>query len=279
MLAATSLLLLTLAHATNAFPVTQIDVTQAQVFAIMKGSPSPQRDSLATTLVLPGLRDFFKTTKMKVSPADIGTMHGTLPSEEVDSNCHHEVTAESPHISGSILDTTYFKWGVSNVSWKGATVFANTEVDAVLDTSADIRVKIGRKIFGRCRKLAQKTTGVDIKSKGKTGLGLNLTASNAKIEQNANKTGLELVFHFHADVIGLVIDWDVTNVEASHCKIKILGITILSYCGFLEKMIKNGVNKLSASASRMIVPKLQEKLENAINTKVGAVVRIPLKLH
>ena len=89
----------------------------------------------------------------------------------------------------------------------------------------------------------------------------------------------ELVFNFHADVIGLVLTWDVTNVEASHCKIKILGITILSYCGFLEKMIKSGVNKLSASASRMIVPKLQQKLEQTINTKVGEVVRIPLKLH
>jgi hypothetical protein len=70
----------------------------------------------------------------------------------------------------------------------------------------------------------------------------------------------------------------VTNVDASHCKIKILGITILSYCGFIEKMIKKGINTLSEKALKLAVPKLKEKLEEAINTKVGDVVRIPIKL-
>jgi hypothetical protein len=127
-------------------------------------------------------------------------------------------------------------------------------------------------------KIAQKTVGIDLTTNGKTGLGLNLTASNATIQKNPNGKGYELVFNFHADVVGMVLSWDVTNVDASHCKIKILGITILSYCGFIEKMIKNGVNTLSEKALKLVVPTLKEKLEKAINTKVGAVVRIPIKL-
>jgi len=35
---------------------------------------------------------------------------------------------------------------------------------------------------------------------------------------------------------------------------------------------------LSEKALRLAVPALKEKLETAINTKIGAVVRIPLKL-
>ena len=50
------------------------------------------------------------------------------------------------------------------------------------------------------------------------------------------------------------------------------------YCGLLEKLIKNGVNKLSEKASRIVAPKLRAKLEAAINTAIGSVVRIPLKL-
>ena len=43
-------------------------------------------------------------------------------------------------------------------------------------------------------------------------------------------------------------------------------------------MIKNGVNKLSESALKLAVPKLKAKLQAAINTKIGDIVRIPLKL-
>jgi hypothetical protein len=43
-------------------------------------------------------------------------------------------------------------------------------------------------------------------------------------------------------------------------------------------MIKNGVNTLSEKALKLVVPTLKEKLETAINTKIGAVVRIPIKL-
>ena len=47
---------------------------------------------------------------------------------------------------------------------------------------------------------------------------------------------------------------------------------------FLAKEIKNGANKLSEQVTRVTAPKLAEKLEAAINTKIGSVVRIPLKL-
>ena len=178
-------------------------------------------------------------------------MHATLPSQVVDGSCSHKVTAESPAITGKLLNSSYFKWGLSNVSWHGATVFAEAEVDSTMEVASDIQVKLGKSYkvpfshHHHCLKIAQKTVGVDLTTNGKTGLGLNLTASNASIQKDPSGKGYDLVFDFHADVVGMVLSWDVTNVDASHCKIKILGITILSYCGFIEKMIKNGINTLS----------------------------------
>jgi hypothetical protein len=268
----------------GAFPVTEITMTQA-TFTALQGPPNPTKDALASLQVIPGLQKFFEASNvLEVTPDDVGTMHATLPNEVVDGSCSHKVTAESPKVTGTLLNTSYFKWGLTNISWHGATVFAETEVDSTMAVDSDIQVKLGKSYHvpfshhHHCLKIAQKTVGVDIKTNGKTGLGLNLTASNATIQKDSSGKGYDLVFNFHADVVGMVLSWDVTNVDASHCKLKILGITILSYCGFIEKMIKNGINTLSEKALKLAVPKLKEKLENAINTKVGAVVRIPLKL-
>ena len=269
----------------NSFPVTEITMTNATFSALQKGPTGPTKDALASQTVLPALRKYFEVKNvLEVSPTDIGTLHATLPSQVVDASCSHKVTAESPAITGNLLNSSYFKWGLTNISWHGATVFAETEVDSTMEVASNIQVKLGKSYkipfshHHHCLKIAQKTVGIDLTTNGKTGLGLNLTASNASIEKDPSGKGYDLVFNFHADVVGMVLSWDVTNVDASHCKIKILGITILSYCGFIEKMIKNGINTLSEKALKLAVPKLKEKLEEAINTKVGDVVRIPIKL-
>lgn len=75
-----------------------------------------------------------------------------------------------------------------------------------------------------CSHLGSKTVGVDVHSTGKTGLGLNLTAFNATIRKSPTTGGYELVFDFHADVVVLVLSWNVDDVVAHNCKIKILGI-------------------------------------------------------
>ena len=75
-----------------------------------------------------------------------------------------------------------------------------------------------------CSHLGSKTVDVDVHSTGKTGLGLNLTAFNATIRKSPTTGGYELVFDFHADVVVLVLSWNVDDVVAHNCKIKILGI-------------------------------------------------------
>jgi hypothetical protein len=231
-----------------AFPVKQVTLSQSQVTTLSDATvPLTQREALATSLVLPGLRFYFSpsSTALEVSPADVGAVTGALPSEVVDTSCAHKVTAENPKVAGHVLNTSYMRFGVSNISWHGATVFADAELDADMDVASDIKVVVGKhwKIFGKshCTKLLQKTVGISLATTGKTGLGVNFTASNASIQKSLSGSGIDLVFNFHADVVALVLSWDVTNVQASHCKIR-------------------------------------SKVESALNTMVGSVVRIPIKL-
>eukprot|EP00947_MAST-08B_sp_MAST-8B-sp1_P001352 g1352.t1 len=215
-----------------------------------------------------------------MQPADVSAISGSLPDQVVDNSCSHTVTAEHPHGTGQLLNSSYLRFGVNNITWKEISVFADARVDATLDIDSGIKVEVGKHIFGHhCTHFGHKTVDVKVDSHGRNGVGINMTASNATLQKDPTRPGvLDLVFDFHADVVGLVLSWDVSDVVVNHCKIEILGIKIGSYCGLLERLIKNGVNKLSAKATKLVAPKLQEKLEKAINTAIGSQVRIPLKL-
>eukprot|EP00729_Bicosta_minor_P005770 gene5770-1171_t len=265
------ILLLAMVVGCSTFPISEITLTQQDISLLTNASASQTaKDAAATEAVLPYLRKFFNATTnaIKIDARD-ANVSWTGPDQVVDGSCDHKVTAEHPKGTGTMLNTSYLQFGINKMNWTSIAVFAD----------ADVKVELGKHVFGHhCSHLGSKTVGIDVHSTGKTGLGLNMTAFNASV-QKTSAGGHELVFNFHADVVVLVLSWNVDDVVAHNCKIKILGIDIGSYCGILEKAIRNGVNTLSQRATKVAAPEIAEKLEDAINTKIGSVVTIPLQMR
>jgi len=128
----------------------------------------------------------------------------------------------------------------------------------------------------KCHKIAQKTTGVKLKATGHNALGMQFTASNARVENDNGK--YSVVFDFKVDTVTLALDWDLTKIDLSGCNIKILGIQIFSYCGFLTKILQKQITKFTTKTATMTAPALADKLQKLIQTKIGSEVKIPLKL-
>ena len=158
------LFLALLATAAAAFPVTELIVTQSFLDALANHSiPAQQRDNMATQAILPQMRSFFgpSSTAIDMTPTDIGDISGSLPDQVVDSSCSHKVTAEvslsydmpnakdlgavpiiirsltrrtlsppkHPKGNGALLNSSYLRFGMTNISWKSISVFADAEVD------------------------------------------------------------------------------------------------------------------------------------------------------
>jgi len=119
---------------------------------------------------------------------------------------------------------------------------------------------------------------LDLTSSGKNGVGISLTASNAHVDiQNGTAY---MVFDFHADVWGTVLEWHPEAISVQHgCKLKILGVTIVSVCGYIEKKVRDQAQKLLNTVSKVDAPRLIQKLEDKINTVIGSQVRIPLRIQ
>eukprot|EP00434_Breviolum_minutum_P023036 symbB.v1.2.020324.t1/scaffold1699.1/size108456/9 len=256
------------------FPVPFLELTQEQIDEL---NSSGVHDSLATSILLPHLSHFFSQSESKilVEPGDI-IIEDHFPDTTIDDDCSHKVEALNGHATGDIKNSSFLT-GAIKISWKSASVFVDAELDSKLDIGGDVRVRVGKHIFGHhCTQIARKTMGLAVDSDGKNGVGINMTASNAHLE-HVNGT-LYLVFNFHADVVGTVLKWNVDKITADGCKIKILGIEIASVCGYVERHVKDKLQSLLNSVERVDAPKILHKLEERINAAIGSVVRIPLKL-
>lgn len=259
-----------------AFPVKSLTVNSS-IFGQLSGTGSG-RDSLATRTLLPELQKIFKQAEnsIEVEQGDI-VLQSSFPDQQIDGDCHHKIEAEHPKAKITVKQSSFLRYGVADITWHGATVFADGEVDAKLDINTDVCVRVGRKIFGHhCSQLARKTVGIDVVSDGRTGIGINMTASHAHVAR-VNGTW-SLVFHFHASVVGMVLKWNVEKVSADNCKIKILDITIGSVCGMIQRHVKSGAQKLTDHVTKVTAPKLLSKLQAKINTAIGSEVVVPLTI-
>lgn len=223
------------------------------------------------------MQGIFKDVKyqIEVDAGDI-VISARFPDQEVKNVCSLRVTAEHPVATGTIEKSSFLRFGVANISWHSATIFADAQVDSKLDINTDVLVKVGHEVLGVCAQLDRQTVGIDVLSDGITGVGISLTASNAHIAK-VNGTW-SLVFNFHATVVGTVLHWNVQQVTANNCKIKILGWEIADLCGTIESKVQAAVQTLSNKAVEVTAPNILKKLEAKINTKVGDVVVIPLKI-
>lgn len=267
-------LIVCMAQCAIAFPVNQLELTSDQFNEL---NATGSHDALATSLLLPHLETFFKgpDARIEVEPGDI-TANQHFPDVTLDPTCAHVIQVLNGQATETVENSSYLAGGVK-LGWKSSSVFVDAELDGVLDVGGAVRVSTGVHFFGHgCTRLARKTAGLDIKSHGKNGVAINMTASNASLERD-NGTWY-LTFHFHADVVGRVIQWNVTEITANGCKIKILGITIASVCGYVEKEVKSHLQTLMDQVTKIDAPKILKKLQDTINTVIGSVVKIPLKI-
>jgi len=259
---------------TAGFPVNLLELNQDQ-FSQLNGTG--EHDVLATGMLRPHLQKFFTRSEAAiiVEPGDIVINHN-FPDTTVDSSCDHTITVKGGHSDGEIKNSSYLEAGV-HLSWNSVSVFVDAELDASLTVGGNVKVEVGKHVFGHhCTHLGHKTVGLDVKSDGKNGVGINMTASHAHIEHE-NGTWY-LAFDFHADVVGRVIKWNADQITARGCKIKILGIQILSVCGFVERKVKSHLQGLMDHVTKIDAPKILKRLQDKINTAIGSKVRIPLKL-
>ena len=231
-------------------------------------------DIFASSLLLPQLQNFFSLpeNEIYISPSD-NSIHAKLQNIKIDGSCRHEINCLNNKFDGTLQKGSYLS-GKVKINFHEIKIMAAAELDAKIDISTDVRVRVGQRFFGHCPQLARKTVGINVASEGKVGIGLELVAKDAKILKIDDKWFLS--FKFLVNIYGTVTGWKTDDIHVHNCKIKILGIQIASVCGFIERKLKSKINQIVQKAENIQVPSIIKKLEDKIKAKIGDEIRIPL---
>ena len=217
---------------------------------------------------------FSVTKNMVLVLGDDFTISGKYADQTVSDHCHARVSLLNNHYSGTALHGSYLN-GTIKVGWPDSSAFASAYLDAVLKLSGDVRIRLGQRIFGHCPQIARDTLNLKLHAHGQNLIAASLDLQNLKIAK-VNGTW-SIVFNLKFSLKGTSLQWKMDDVNVQHgCTLKVLGIKILSVCGWVERKVREKANELKNKISNVYASNLVHRIEAAFQSKIGDTVVIPL---
>ena len=216
------------------------------------------------------LRHQFKNAQLDltVDSGDIAISTNVPDQHFEDGSCKHKFYFYDLNADGKIKKSSNMVAGLNFFEDSGPSMLLESKIDAHIAMRGNLRGSRHQRILGKCIQLARKTLGLQINSDGEVAIGIKLQASEFSLKQISWKS-YAFSFRFGLEINGRVIDWDVTSIKASNCNIEIFGIKVLSFCSWLENRIAEEAKKYIMSVVPIQAPKLVQKLESKLQTKIG----------
>mgnify|MGYP006104201537 CR=1 FL=1 len=267
------------AAAFTAFPITNISPDASQ-FAALNGSNATLRDRTANDLVGSALRSWFSVpaNMVEIKKSDLN-LKGTYPNTVVDGSCGHHMEADGNNYDVTLKKDSFLNGSLHvNLTDGSAAVFAEGYLDANLNVKSTVHVSTGAKFFGHgCTRIASTHTTISVGADGKTLLASKLALT--KVHVGMANGSLALIGNLNFTIDGKEIDWDVAAVTASgNCKIEVLGITLVSICGWLAGEIKSHLQPMVKQITQVTAPAVLERIQDKVQAKIGEQLVIPIKL-
>jgi len=124
----------------------------------------------------------------------------------------------------------------------------------------------------KCTRLIRKTVGFNLVSTGVVKLGISLSLGDVSFTEAEG--GMVLSFVPTFDILGQVVSWNLNELEASKCEERIMGLKVISYCGYLERKARKKVEEGMRKVQHVKIPAVVEKLNKKLKTKIGETVRV-----
>ena len=265
---------------TPAFPITEVSPTASQL-AALNGSSALLRDSTGSELVGAALRQWSQTpaNMVEIKVGDLN-LHGTYPDATVDSSCSKHVEADDNTYAVTLKHDSYLNGSVSvNLTDRSAAVFAEGFLDSHMAVASTAHVSTGAHLdpfSHHCSKIASDHTRISVPADGRTGIASKLALNNVHI--NFVNGSLALIGSLNFTLEGKDVYWNIGEVTASGgCKVEVLGVTLISICGFLADEIKSHIQDLVTSITQVTAPAILQRIQEKVQAKIGDQLVIPIR--
>jgi len=192
--------------------------------------------------------------------------------------CSLKLFALNPRARGTIKRSSKLQADIydGDFSFGEFSAAAKADLDVQLDLIFDFRAQVGAKIFGKCRKIGRDTLGIDLKTSGKAVVAVALEGTDIEIGPNLEN----IKFKLNLSILGRLDNWNVDDLDVSKCQVKLFNrVEIGSYCSAAKTLIQRALQGYINKWTKVEAPKLIEKLERKIQSKVGDEIVIPLNFN
>ena len=206
------------------------------------------------------LKDDVKESSLQVEveKEDI-VLKKNLPNKDIATG-KVQVTASNVIVHGRILNSTNLTASVEDTNL-GLEALLQTQVDAEIKVEADLSVEAKSFIAW------VQTFPMEVSTRGQVDILVILTVSD--IELAVEEGDLVVNYNTKIDLKGRMFNWNVDSVEMDNCSLKLGRQSIGSVCPLVKSVLKNGLQAYLDTWTQFEVPRLLEKLDDKLKSKLG----------
>ena len=195
---------------------------------------------------------------VEVEKEDI-VLEKNLPNKDIATG-KVQVTASNVIVHGRILNSTNLTASVEDTNL-GLEALLQTQVDAEIKVEADLSVETKSFIAW------VQTFPMEVSTRGQVDILVILTVSD--IELAVEEGDLVVNYNTKIDLKGRMFNWNVDSVEMDNCSLKLGRQSIGSVCPLVKSVLKNGLQAYLDTWTQFEVPRLLEKLDDKLKSKLG----------
>ena len=195
---------------------------------------------------------------VEVEKEDI-VLEKNLPNKDIATGKVH-VTASNVIVHGRILNSTNLTASVEDTNL-GLEALLQTQVDAEIKVEADLSVETKSFIAWL------QTFPMEVSTRGQVDILVILTVSD--IELAVEEGDLVVNYNTKIDLKGRMFNWNVDSVEMDNCSLKLGRQSIGSVCPLVKSVLKKGLQAYLDTWTQFEVPRLLEKLDDKLKSKLG----------
>jgi len=258
-------------------PLSSFNLTVDQIEKLRSGDDESL--SLAKDIINDALKEYVKEGNVDIVIEDNDIIIDAAFDDRVlKDRCSLKLFALNPRARGTIKRSSKLQADIydGDFSFGEFSAAAKADLDVQLDLIFDFRAQVGAKIFGKCRKIGRDTLGIDLKTSGKAVVAVALEGTDIEIGPNLEN----IKFKLNLSILGRLDNWNVDDLDVSKCQVKLFNrVEIGSYCSAAKTLIQRALQGYINKWTKVEAPKLIEKLERKIQSKVGDEIVIPLNFN
>jgi len=258
-------------------PLSSFNLTVDQIEKLRSGDDESL--SLAKDLINDALKEYVKEGNVDIVIEDNDIIIDAAFDDRVlKDRCSLKLFALNPRARGTIKRSSKLQADIydGDFSFGEFSAAAKADLDVQLDLIFDFRAQVGAKIFGKCRKIGRDTLGIVLKTSGKAVVAVALEGTDIEIGPNLEN----IKFKLNLSILGRLDNWNVDDLDVSKCQVKLFNrVEIGSYCSAAKTLIQRALQGYINKWTKVEAPKLIEKLERKIQSKVGDEIVIPLNFN